>query len=86
MFKKKLEIFFLTVIIIAVAFLSLNYYRTYSFKHNPLPKEYLEKITRATCKFKPIQVTNLPYPNFSEVKKLRQGIFATFYPNFAKFL
>jgi len=44
MFSKKLELFFLAVIITAGAFLGLNYYRSYSFKHNPLPKEYLQRI------------------------------------------
>lgn len=44
MFSKKLELFFLAVIITAGVFLGLNYYRSYSFKHNPLPKEYLQRI------------------------------------------
>ena len=44
MFTKKLEFFFLAVIIAAGTVLGLNYYRSYSFKHNPLPKEYLKKI------------------------------------------
>ena len=45
MFSKKLELFFLTVIITAGVFLGLNYYRSYSFKHNPLPQSYLKQIT-----------------------------------------
>ena len=44
MFIKKLELFFLLLIITAVGFLALNYYRTYSFKHNPLPQSYLKQI------------------------------------------
>ena len=44
MFTKKLELFFLTVIIVATVILGFNYYKSYSFKHNPLPQAYLEKI------------------------------------------
>jgi len=44
MFTKKLEIFFLAIIIVAGTALGLNYYNSYLFKHNPLPKTYLEKI------------------------------------------
>ena len=44
MFKKKLELIFLTMIIVAIAILSVNYYKSYSFKHNPLPKSYLDRI------------------------------------------
>jgi len=44
MFTKRLELFFLTIILVAGAVLGLNYYNSYSFKHNPLPKTYLEKI------------------------------------------
>jgi len=45
MFKKRLELFFLIVIIIAVTTLGINFYKSYSFKHNQLPKEYLKRIT-----------------------------------------
>ena len=44
MLHKKLEIFFLTIIIISISVLALNYYNSYSFKHNPLPNSYLERI------------------------------------------
>jgi len=44
MFTKKLELFFLAIIITAGAILGFNYYKNYSFKHNPLPKPYLNKI------------------------------------------
>jgi len=45
MLSKKLELFFLAVIITAGTFLGLNYYKSYSFIHNPLPKKYLQRIT-----------------------------------------
>ena len=44
MLQKKLELFFLSLILIAVSVLARNYYKSYSFKHNPLPQEYLDKI------------------------------------------
>ena len=44
MLRKKLEFLFLTIIILALMLLGYNYYKTYTFKHNPLPKEYLERI------------------------------------------
>jgi hypothetical protein len=44
MLQKKLELFFLSLILIAVAVLARNYYKSYTFKHNPLPQEYLDKI------------------------------------------
>ena len=45
MLRKKLELLFLTIIILALSILAYNYYQSYFFKHNPLPKSYLEKIT-----------------------------------------
>jgi len=45
MFKKRLEIFFIVMILASVALLGINYYKDYSFKHNPLPKSYLKRIT-----------------------------------------
>ncbi len=45
MLRKKLELLFLTIIILALSILAYNYYQSYSFKHNPLPKSYLERIT-----------------------------------------
>ena len=44
MFQKKLEFSFGLIIIIAGAVLGVNYYKSYSFNHNPLPKSYIERI------------------------------------------
>ncbi|QOP46768.1 SprT-like domain-containing protein [Sulfurimonas paralvinellae] len=44
MLQKRLELFFLSLILVAVSILGVNYYRSYSFKHNPLPNEYLQRI------------------------------------------
>ena len=44
MFKKKLEIIFLGVIIIAISVLANNYYNSYKFNHNDIPKEYRKLI------------------------------------------
>jgi len=44
MFKKKLEIFFIMMMVSALAVLGFNYYRSYTFKHNPLPDSYLKRI------------------------------------------
>ncbi len=44
MLRKKLEILFLTIILLALSILGYNYYRSYSFKHNPLPNSYLKRI------------------------------------------
>jgi len=45
MLQKKLELFFLFIIVTAGAVLGINYYNSYSFKHNPLPKSYMKKIS-----------------------------------------
>jgi len=45
MFKKRLEIFFIVMIFTAVAVLGINYYKDYTFKHNPLPDSYLKRIS-----------------------------------------
>ena len=42
--KRKLELSFLVLILFAAAFLGVNYYKSYSFKHNPLPRAYIERI------------------------------------------
>jgi len=42
--SKKLEILFLAIILLALSILGYNYYKSYSFKHNPLPQSYLERI------------------------------------------
>jgi len=44
MFKKKLEFSFLAVIVLAVMVLVYNYYKSSSFKNNPLPQSYTKKI------------------------------------------
>jgi hypothetical protein len=44
MLKKKMEFIFLATILVAGFFLAWNYYKTYSFKNNPLPPSYLKKI------------------------------------------
>jgi hypothetical protein len=46
MLQKRLELFFLSIILIEATLLGINYYRSYTFKHNPLPQEYLERIAR----------------------------------------
>ena len=45
MLNKKLELLFLTIIILALSILGYNYYQSYSFKHNSLPQSYLQRIT-----------------------------------------
>ena len=44
MFQKKLEIAFLTLIVIAIAILGYNYYKSYSFKNNDIPDSYKQRI------------------------------------------
>jgi len=44
MFKKKLELIFLTTIILAVLVLAYNYYNSYTFKHNNIPNSYKKRI------------------------------------------
>ena len=44
MFKKRLETFFISIILIALAILAYNYYKSYTFKHNPLPQKQREAI------------------------------------------
>ena len=43
---KKLEFLFLITIVISANILLFNYYNSYSFKHNSLPKSYLERISK----------------------------------------
>lgn len=45
MFKKKLEIIFISVILISLIFLGNNFYKNYTFKHNDIPKKYQEMIS-----------------------------------------
>ncbi len=44
MFKKRLEAFFLVVIVIALGLLAKSYYDSYSFKNNDIPESYKERI------------------------------------------
>ncbi|EDZ61131.1 hypothetical protein SMGD1_2402 [Sulfurimonas gotlandica GD1] len=44
MFTKKLELFFLAVIIIAILVLSKNYYDNYMFSTNDIPESYKKRI------------------------------------------
>lgn len=44
MFQRKLELVFVVVIILAFAILALNYYRSYTFKHNDIPLKYQRAI------------------------------------------
>ena len=44
MFTKKLEIVFISVILISLLFLGNNYYSSYSFKNNELPESYKQRI------------------------------------------
>ncbi|WP_373001322.1 SprT-like domain-containing protein [Sulfurimonas sp.] len=44
MFTKKLEIFFLSIIVIAILMLSKNYYDNYIFSTNDIPDSYKQRI------------------------------------------
>ena len=44
MFKKRLELTFITIILVAVAILAYNTYKSYSFKNNDISKEYKQRI------------------------------------------
>ena len=44
MFKKRLELAFISIILIAVAILAYNAYKSYSFKNNDISKEYKQRI------------------------------------------
>ena len=44
MFKKKLEIIFISVILLALSILGYNYYKSYSFKNNDISKIYKQRI------------------------------------------
>ena len=44
MFKKRLETIFISVMIIAISVLGLNYYNSYTFKHNDIPDSYKQRI------------------------------------------
>lgn len=42
--QKRLEIIFITVILLALGVLGYNYYRDYSFKNNEIPDSYKQRI------------------------------------------
>ncbi|QSZ41606.1 hypothetical protein GJV85_05630 [Sulfurimonas aquatica] len=42
--KKRLEIFFILVIVVALAILINNFYKSYSFKNSDIPQSYKERI------------------------------------------
>ena len=44
MFKKKLELTFISIILLAVSFLGFNYYDAYTFKNNELSEVYKNRI------------------------------------------
>lgn len=44
MFKKKLEIFFIFIIVVALLYLANNLYRSNQFKNNPIPDSYKTRI------------------------------------------
>ncbi|MFT5662502.1 MAG: SprT protein [Sulfurimonas sp.] len=44
MFKKKLELIFASVIVLAISVLALNYYKSYTFKNNDIPESYKQRI------------------------------------------
>ena len=44
MFKKKLEFIFISVILIAISVLGVNYYNSYTFKNNDIPNSYKQRI------------------------------------------
>ena len=45
MFKKKLELTFISIILLAISFLGFNYYDAYTFKNNELSEEYQNRIS-----------------------------------------
>jgi hypothetical protein len=44
MLRKKLEFYFLGLIVIASGVLCLNFYQSYSFKHNEIPDSYKQRL------------------------------------------
>lgn len=44
MFKRRLEILFIVVIVVALSVLAKNYYDSYAFNHNAIPQEYEQRI------------------------------------------
>ena len=44
MFRKKLEYAFITIIVLALSAFIFNIYNSYTFKNNPLPQSYMDRI------------------------------------------
>ncbi|MCD4668128.1 MAG: SprT-like domain-containing protein [Sulfurimonas sp.] len=44
MFKKRLELIFISIMLIAISILGYNYYKSYSFKNNDIPDNYKKRI------------------------------------------
>ena len=59
MFKKKLEIFFITLTVVALLYLANNIYKSNQFKNNDIPESYKTRI-----KNKEIEVLNHMQKNF----------------------
>ena len=60
MFKKKLEIFFISIIAIALLYLANNIYTSQQFKNNPIPDSYKNRIEA-----KEAEVLNLMQKNYN---------------------
>ena len=60
MFKKKLEIFFISIIAIALLYLANNIYSSQQFKNNPIPDSYKNRI-----KAKEAEVLDLMQKNYN---------------------
>lgn len=45
MFQKKLELIFITIIVLALSLLAYNFYQNYSFKNSDIPDSFKERIT-----------------------------------------
>jgi len=45
-FFLKIEYIFIGVVFIALSVLGVNFYNSYAFKHNPLPKSYIQEIEK----------------------------------------
>ena len=60
MFKKKLELFFISVVAIALLYLANNIYSSQQFKNNPIPDSYKNRITA-----KEQEVINLMQTNYN---------------------
>jgi len=65
MFQKRLEIFFITTIAIALLYLINNIYKTQSFKNNDIPDSYKERIYE-----KEQEVLTLMQKNFGQSLKI----------------